>query len=88
MSDDRTNTEELPNGAEYERTFNRVGDHLKLAAHKLTAGLLPIDVSGIMFAAAIEFLREYEDDAYIVNWIRDLADSLERGEIGFRHGEH
>ena len=76
-------TEQLSE-AEYHKRFNRVGDHLRDAAHRLKSGLLPRDVTGLLFAVGIEFLREHEPDKNVVAWLRDLADGLEAGEIGIK----
>lgn len=70
--------------AEYHATYNRVCDHLMHAACGLKGGLLPIDVTGSMFSVAIEFLRHHEPDKNVVAWLRDLADALEKGEIGIK----
>ena len=74
--------------ADYERRFNRVGDHLMSTANKLATGLVPVDVAGLLFASGIEFLRQHQTDVDTVKWIRELADALERGKVGFRHTTH
>ena len=70
--------------AAYHRRYNRVGDHLRETAYKLKAGLLPVDVSGLLVAVGIEFHREHSPDDDVVKWLRELADALESGEIGIR----
>lgn len=70
--------------AEYHRRFNRVSDHLMETAYKLTAGLLPVDVTGIMFNVGIEFLRVHSPDDDVVKWLRELASALEKGTIGIK----
>ena len=84
MSNDPTRPEGLPSDAEYRQTFNRVCDHLIDAAVRLKGGLQPIDITGAMFSVGIEFLRHHEPDKDVVAWIRNLADGLERGEIGIK----
>ncbi len=78
-----TDSEELSE-VEYHERYNRVGDHLRNAAHRLKSGLLPRDVTGLLCAVGIEFLREHEPDKNVVAWLRDLADALEKGEIGIK----
>lgn len=67
---------------DYRERYNNIGNHLILTAHKLCAGLRADDVSGLLVAVGIEFRRIHERDANCVAWLRDLADGLERQEIG------
>ena len=76
------------NDAEYRHHYNNVGDRLMLAANRLAEGLLVQDVAGLHFAVGIEFMRQSETDPDIVGYLRDLADAVESGEVGFKHRAH
>lgn len=54
------------------------------AAHELAVILLqvfpPVDVAGVMQATAIDVMVNLVSKDAAVNWLRDLADALERDE--------
>ena len=70
--------------AEYHAKYNNACNHLLVAAGKLNAGLSHFDVAGALLAVATEFLRHHERDSNVVTWLRDLADGIEKHEVGIK----
>lgn len=65
---------------DYAARFHSAGHELMSQAHRLKAALEPCDVWGLYFAVGIELMRLHEPDERAAEWLRDLADAIERGE--------
>ena len=70
---------------EYRAKYNNVCSQLMTTAIELQGDLEVIDITGGLFAVGIESARRAGmPDEEIVGWLRELADALENGSVGFR----